>query len=184
MEQFGGDIMGGFCPGGFCPGGFCPRGDFVQGDFVRGILSGGIQKWPALFRNPQSFVDYSMERSIRYNFFKSIQHKLSSDYSSDYCLNIYFSRRFPYIYGPSFLRTNPCKMSIFERSVTCSFFFRHCTHILTRTQGETFEEMFLVKIASKGTFLTIFTRKLSGVITRRENICLRLQRRGCSAIWS
>ena len=30
-----------------------------------------IQKRPALFRNPQSFVDCSMERSIRYNFFYS-----------------------------------------------------------------------------------------------------------------
>ena len=42
-----------------------------------------------------------MERSIGYNFFidlESIQHKLSSDYS----LNIYFSRRFPYSDGPSF----------------------------------------------------------------------------------
>ena len=34
------------------------------------------------------------------------------------------------------------------------FFFRNCTHILTRTQGEKFEDMFLVKIASKGTSLT------------------------------
>ena len=41
-------------------------------------------------------------------------------------------------------------MSIFERSVTCSFFFRNCTHILTGTQGKKFEDMFLVKIASKG----------------------------------
>ena len=37
-----------------------------------------------------------------------------------------------------------------QRSVTCSFFFRNCTHILTRTQGRKFEDMFLVKIASKG----------------------------------
>ena len=36
----------------------------------------------------------------------------------------------------------------------CRFFFRNCTHILTRTQGETFENMFLVKIASKGTSLS------------------------------
>ena len=37
-----------------------------------------IQKRPALFRNPQSFVNCSMEMSIRYNFFidlESIQHK-------------------------------------------------------------------------------------------------------------
>ena len=33
------------------------------------------------------------------------------------------------------------------------FFFRNCTHILTRTQGKKYEDMFLVKIASKGTFL-------------------------------
>ena len=33
------------------------------------------------------------------------------------------------------------------------FVFRNCTHILTRTQGKTFEDMFLVKITSKGTSL-------------------------------
>ena len=33
------------------------------------------------------------------------------------------------------------------------FFFRNCTHILTRTQGKKFEDMFLVKIASKRTSL-------------------------------
>ena len=81
---------------------------------------------------------------------ESIQHKLSSDY----CLNICFSRRFPHIDGPSF-SPNPYKMSIFERSVTCSFFFRNCTHILTRTQREKFEDMFLVKIASKETSLSL-----------------------------
>ena len=51
-----------------------------------------------------------------------------------------------------FLRTNPYKMPIFERSVTC-IFFRNYTHILTRTQGEKFEDMFLLKIADKGTSL-------------------------------
>ena len=81
---------------------------------------------------------------------ESIQHKLSSDYS----LNMYFSRCFPFIDGPSFFRTDPYKMSIFQRSVTCSFFFRNCTHILTRTQGKKFEDMFLIKIASKGTSST------------------------------
>ena len=44
-------------------------------------------------------------------------------------------------------------MSISERSVTCSF-FRNCTHMLTRTQEKQFEDMFLVKTASKGTSLT------------------------------
>ena len=46
-------------------------------------------------------------------------------------------------------------MSVFERSVTCSFFSRDCTHILKRTQGEKFEYMFLVKIASKETSITL-----------------------------
>ena len=72
-----------------------------------------IQKWPALFRNLQSFVDCSMERSIRYNFFidlESIQHQLSSDYS----LNICFSRRFPYIDGPSSSPNKPLKMSVLK----------------------------------------------------------------------
>ena len=55
-----------------------------------------------------------------------------------------------------FLQTNPYKMSIFQRSVTCSFFFRNCTHILTRTQAKMFEDTFLVKIASKGTSLNQF----------------------------
>ena len=44
-------------------------------------------------------------------------------------------------------------MPIFGRSVTCRFFFRNCTHILTRTQGKKFEDMFLVKIANKETSL-------------------------------
>ena len=39
------------------------------------------------------------------------------------------------------------------------FFFRNCTHILTRTKRKKFEDMFLVKIASKGTSLTL---KLNG----------------------
>ena len=47
----------------------------------------------------------------------------------------------------------PYKMSIFERSITCSFFFMNCTHILTGTQGEKFEDMFRVKIANRGTTL-------------------------------
>ena len=33
------------------------------------------------------------------------------------------------------------------------FFLRNCTHILTRTQGKKFEDMFLVKIANQGTSL-------------------------------
>ena len=35
------------------------------------------------------------------------------------------------------------------------FFFRNCTHILTRTLEKKFEEMFLVKIGRKGTSLSL-----------------------------
>ena len=34
------------------------------------------------------------------------------------------------------------------------FFFRNCTHILTKTKGKKFQDMFLVRIASKGTSLS------------------------------
>ena len=36
------------------------------------------------------------------------------------------------------------------------FFFRNCAHILRRTQEKKFEDMFLGKIASKGTSLISF----------------------------
>ena len=52
-----------------------------------------------------------------------------------------------------FLLTNPYKISIFQMSVTWSFFFWSCTHILSRSQEEKFEGMFLVKIENKGTSL-------------------------------
>ena len=103
--------------------------------------------------NFQIFVNCWIERSMRYSFFIDLersQHKLSSDYS----LNMCFSRRFPYIDGPSFSPYKPLQMSVFESSATCSFsFLRNCTHILTRTLGEKFKDMFLVKIESKGTSL-------------------------------
>ena len=80
---------------------------------------------------------------------ESIQHKLSSDYN----LNMCFSRRFPHIDGPSFWPCKPLQNVHFSKVGNMQFFFRNCTHILTRTQGEKFEDMFLVKIASKGTSL-------------------------------
>ena len=96
-----------------------------------------------------------MESSIRYNFLidlESIQHKLSSDYS----LNIYFSQRFPYIDGPPFSPYKPLQNVYFSKVDNMQLFFRNCTHILTRTQGNKFEDMFLVKKASKGTsFITL-----------------------------
>ena len=93
-----------------------------------------------------------MEKSKRYNFLidlESIQHKLSSDYS----LDIYFSRCFPYINGPSFSPYKPLQNVDFSKVGNMQVFFMNCTHILTRTQGEKSEDMFLVKIASKGTSL-------------------------------
>ena len=45
------------------------------------------------------------------------------------------------------------KISIFERSVTCSLFQEFYSHIDSNS-GEKFEDMFLFKIASKGTFLS------------------------------
>ena len=80
---------------------------------------------------------------------ENIQHKISSEYSS----NIYFSRRFPYIDGPSFSPYKPLQDVDFPKVGNIKIFFRNCTHILTRTQGEKFEDMFLVKIASRGTSL-------------------------------
>ena len=43
-------------------------------------------------------------------------------------------------------------MSIFQRSETCSFFQELYSHI-DKNSGETFKDMFLVKIVSKGTSL-------------------------------
>ena len=80
---------------------------------------------------------------------ESIQHKLSSDYS----LNIYFSRRFPCIDGPSFSPYKSIQNVDFSKVGNMQVFFRNCTHILTRTQGKKFEDMFFVKIASKGNSL-------------------------------
>ena len=102
-----------------------------------------IQKRPALSRNLQSFVDCSMERSIRYNFLidlESIQHKLSSDHS----LSTYFSLRF-YIDGPSFSPYKPLQNLHFCKVGNMQFFFRNCTHILTRTREKILRKCFSSK---------------------------------------
>ena len=56
-------------------------------------------------------------------------------------------------------------------------FFRNCTHILTRTQGKKFEDMFLVKIASQGTslstLLSITVRDLMSMNKRAKPSMLR-----------
>ena len=96
-----------------------------------------------------------MERSIRYNCLidlQSIQHKLSSDYS----LTIYFSLLFLYIGGPSFSPYKPLQNVDFSKVGNMQLFFRNCTYILTKTQEERFEDMFLVKIASKRSSLRAF----------------------------
>ena len=53
-----------------------------------------------------------------------------------------------------FFHTRPLQNVDFSKVGNMQDFFRNCTHILTRTQGKKFEDMFLVKIASKGTSLT------------------------------
>ena len=54
-----------------------------------------------------------------------------------------------------FLSTNPYKISISEMSVTCSSFFQELHSHIDKNSGKKFEDMFLVKIANKGTFLSI-----------------------------
>ena len=95
---------------------------------------------------------------------ESIQHKLSSDNS----LNIYFWCRFLYIDGPSFSPYKPLQNVDFSKVGNMQFFFRNCTHILTRTQEKKFEDTFIVKIASKGTSLNQFKPILSLLMT----VCL------------
>ena len=65
------------------------------------------QKWPAFFRNLQSLVDCSMERSIKYNFFIDLE-RIQLKPSSGYSLNIYVSRAiFLILMVHHFLRTSP-----------------------------------------------------------------------------
>ena len=55
--------------------------------------------------------------------------------------------------GPSFSPYKPLQNVDFRKVGNMQFSFRNCTHILTRTQREKFEYMFLVKIVNKGTSL-------------------------------
>ena len=93
-----------------------------------------LQKRP-LLRNPQSFVDCSMERSIRYNFFidlESIQHTLSPDYS----LNMYFSRRFPHIDSPSFSPYKSLQNVDFANVGNMQLFFQELYSHIDKNMGE------------------------------------------------
>ena len=81
---------------------------------------------------------------------ESIQHKLSSDYS----LNIYFSRRFPCIDGPSFSPYKPLQNIDFSKVGNMQFFSQELYSHIDKNSGEKFEDMFLVRIASKGTSLS------------------------------
>ena len=80
---------------------------------------------------------------------ESIQHKLSPDYS----LNIYFSRC--YIDGPSFSPYKPLQNADFSKVGNMQFFFQELYSHIDKNSGEKFEDMFLVKIASKGTSLKL-----------------------------
>ena len=107
-----------------------------------------IQKRLALFRNPQSFVWKSRKGIMFLIDLESIQHKFSSDYS----LDIYFSFRFPYIDSPSFSPYKHLQNVDFSKVGNMQFFQELYSHT-DKNSGEKFEDMFLVKIASKGTSL-------------------------------
>ena len=69
--------------------------------------------------------------------------------SYDYSLNVYFSRRVFYIDSPSFSPYKPLQNVDFSKVGNIQSFFIGI--VLTyRQQLENFEDMFLVKIASKG----------------------------------
>ena len=59
-------------------------------------------------------------------------------------------------------------MSISERSVTCSFFFRNCTHDVDNNSGKKFEDTFVVKLVREPPLSLIPTcpknRKIPGLL--------------------
>ena len=76
-----------------------------------------------------------MEKSIRYTFLidlESIQPELSSDYS----LDIYFSRCFPYIDGPSFSPYKPLQNVDFSKVGNMQFFFQELYSHIDKDSGE------------------------------------------------
>ena len=102
---------------------------------------------PEIFWDLQGFANCQMKLSIWYHFFLLIliHNKLSSDYR----LNICFSCLFPYTDGPSFHGTSPYKMSTLGGVGNMQIFVANCIYLLTTTQEEKFEDIFLVKIANK-----------------------------------
>ena len=127
-----------------------------------------IQKRPGLFRNPPRFVDCSIERSIRYNFFWLIWRAFNIS-SHLIIVWIYISRAvFPILIVHHFLHTNPYKMSIFQRSVTCRFSSGIVLTYWQETQAKKFDT-FVVKIASKGTSLNQFKPILSDGIYQHDD---------------
>ena len=82
----------------------------------------------------------------------SIQHKLSTDYS----LSIRFLHQILCTDGLSFSLYKPLQNLNLWKVGNMQFSFKNCIHILTRTKGEKFEDMFLVKIVNKATSLTLF----------------------------
>ena len=63
---------------------------------------------------------------------ESIQHKLSSDYS----LNIYFSRSFPYIDGPSFFPYKPLQNVYFSKVGNMQVLFQELHSHIDKNSGE------------------------------------------------
>ena len=123
---------------------------FVHMQYDNHLISLSCQSWTAVLwsklrnRNGQHYSGILKVSSIaRWNgrqgiifliALKSIQHKLSSDYSL--YIYMYSSRAvFPILMVHHFLRTNPNKMSVFQRSVTCSFFLELYSNI-DKNSGE------------------------------------------------
>ena len=69
-----------------------------------------------------------MESSIRYIFLIDLL-KHSNKLSCDYSFNIYFSRRFPYIDGPSFSPYKPLQHVDFSEVGNMQFFQELYSHI-------------------------------------------------------
>ena len=78
-----------------------------------------------------------MERLISYDFlidFENIQHKLSSDYSLSTC----FSRRFPFIDGPSFSTYKPLQNVHFWKVGNMQFSFSGIVLTIEKKSGGKF----------------------------------------------
>ena len=80
---------------------------------------------------------------------EGIQHKLPSDYG----VNICFLLHFPNVDSPSFSPYKPLQNVYFLKVGNMQFFFQELYPRIDKNSWGKSEDMFLVKIASKGTSL-------------------------------